>query len=650
MASSINAFTLIARDLLFGNPEKVQARLSPDGTKLSYLAPHGGVMNIWVGPVSDPGAAKPVTADTGRGIRHYEWAYSGSALLYPQDKNGDENWHLYRTNLASGQTTNLTPLDEVQAHIEALSPSVPEEVLIGLNDRDPAAHDLYRLNLTTGERSFVLENEEGFLSFIADAQLRVRFGVRMTPDGGADIFRRTATGSWASFASVGVEDQMMTGPLGLDASGKLLYMTDSRNRDTAALVALDLHTGDETVLAEDARADVGDTLLHPTLKTVQAVSVEYERSSWTVLDETLSEDFAYLNTVMSGDLRIVDRTLADDKWMVVYLQDNGPQSYYLYDRTRQQAHRLFVSQPELEDAPLVNMHPQILDSRDGYKLVSYLSLPPFVSGVRPDTPLPMVLLVHGGPWGRDSWSFDSEHQWLANRGYAVLSVNFRGSTGFGKDFLNAGNRAWGAEMHHDLLDAVEWATREGIAQADKVAIMGGSYGGYATLAGLAFTPKVFAAGVDIVGPSNLITLIESIPPYWKPMLSMLTSRVGDPSTEQGEALLKARSPLSKADAISKPLLIGQGANDPRVKQAESDQIVAAMQEKGIPVTYALYPDEGHGFARPANRLSFYALTEAFLAAHLDGRFEPIGDALQDSSLQVVTGAEQIPGLAEAVRE
>ena len=432
--TATNSFPLIPRSLLFGNPEKAQARLSPDGESISYLAPRDGVMNVWVGSSSDPSTAKPVTRDTGRGIRHYVWSYSSDALLYIQDRGGDENWHLYRTALSSGQTTDLTPLDDVQVRIEALSLAVPESILIGINDRDPAAHDLYRLDLPTGERSLVLKNEEGFLSFITDVQLEVRFGIRMTPDGGADIFRRTATGSWASFASVGAEDQLTTRPLGLDANGKVLYMTDSRNRDTAALVALDLHSGGETILLEDDRADVGDTLIHPTHLTVQAASVEYERSSWTLLDDDLSEDFAYLSSFAEGDLKIVDRTLKDDKWMLAYTRDDGPITYYVYNRHLKKAEYLFVSQSALQGQPLVKMRPFVLRARDGYKLVSYLSLPPFAKAFPPLEPLPMVVLVHGGPWGRDSWGFDPAHQWLANRGYAVLSVNFRGSTGLVKTF------------------------------------------------------------------------------------------------------------------------------------------------------------------------------------------------------------------------
>ena len=294
------------------------------------------------------------------------------------------------------------------------------------------------------------------------------------------------------------------------------------------------------------------------------------------------------------------------------------------------------------------MHSAVVRSRDGLDIVVYYTLPvgsTDASSDRPSEPLPAVLNVHGGPWGRDSWGYDAEHQLLANRGYAVINVNFRGSTGFGKRFVNAGNLEWAGAMHDDLIDVVEWAVEEGIADRDRVAIMGGSYGGYATLVGLTFTPEVFVCGVDIVGPSNLNTLLESVPPYWEPMIALFRTRVGDNSTKDGKRLLSERSPLSHVDSIVRPLLIGQGANDPRVKQAESDQIVNAMKDRGIPVTYVLYPDEGHGFARPENNLSFMAVAEAFLARCLGGRFEPIGDDFQDSSIQVLAGESEVPGLA-----
>lgn len=327
--------------------------------------------------------------------------------------------------------------------------------------------------------------------------------------------------------------------------------------------------------------------------------------------------------------------------------------YYLYDRDRRDARFLFTNRTDLEGLPLAPMHGRVIRSRDGLNLVSYLTLPvwtdPDGDGV-PGEALPTVLLVHGGPWARDSWGYNSMHQWLANRGYAVLSVNYRGSTGFGKSFINASNGEWAGTMHNDLIDAVDWMIAEGIADPDRVAIMGGSYGGYATLVGLTFTPEKFACGVDIVGPSNLRTLLGSIPPYWKPLMDLWKTRVGDPFTEEGRAFLDSRSPLTYVDRIVKPLVIGQGANDPRVKQSESDQIVEAMKSRGIPVTYVLYPDEGHGFARPQNRLSFFAVTDAFLAQQLGGRSEPVGDDFQGSSIEVLQGATEVPGLTEALEQ
>jgi len=362
-------------------------------------------------------------------------------------------------------------------------------------------------------------------------------------------------------------------------------------------------------------------------------------------------DFAHLAEVDEGDFSVVSRSLDDRQWVVSYVLDAGPVRYYLYDRDTGKARFLFTNRKDLEGLPLAPMHPVTIRSRDGLDLVCYYTLPlasdPAGKG-KPREPVPLVLHPHGGPWGRDGWGYDPFHQWLANRGYAVLSVNFRGSTGFGKGFINAGNLEWGRKMHDDLIDAVDWAIRKGIADPAKVAVMGGSYGGYATLVGLTFTPEVFACGVDIVGPSNLITLLETVPPYWAPMIELFTKRAGDHRTEEGRKLLAERSPLTYVDRIRRPLLIGQGANDPRVKQAESDQIVAAMQAKGIPVTYVLYPDEGHGFARPENRRSFFAVAEAFLAEVLGGRFEPIGRDFEGSSITVPTGADHVPGLSESL--
>ncbi|MFI5339572.1 MAG: S9 family peptidase [Candidatus Methylomirabilales bacterium] len=678
-STSVVTAPLIPRDVLFGNPDRAALRVSPDGRHLSFLAPVNGVLNVWVAPVENIGAAKPVTKDTGRGIHIYFWAYTSRNLLYLQDQGGDENWKVFSVDLVSGQAKDLTPVESIpgpdgkpmilpsgkpmrpKARIEQVSPKFPDTILVGLNARDPRYHDLYRVNIRTGELTVVQQNP-GFEGFVADDDYRVRFAVRTTSDGGTEILRPvSASGGspsaasgvvgWEPFQTIAMEDALTTHPMGFDQSGQVLYMTDSRGRDTSALTSLDLRTGKTSLLAEDPRTDVAGVLEHPTTHSIQAVAFDYTRPEWKVLDPSIQDDLAYLKTAMPGDIMVTSRTLDDRLWTVAAIVDDGPIRFYLYDRTAKKATFLFTSRQALEGLPLAKLHPEVITSRDGLSLVSYLTLPVGSDTKRtgrPDRPLPMVLLVHGGPWARDSWGFNGEDQWLANRGYAVLSVNYRGSTGFGKRFLNAGNREWAGKMHDDLIDAVQWAVREGIADKGRVAILGGSYGGYAALVGLTFTPDVFACAVDIVGPSNLVTLLNTIPPYWEPGIAMFTTRVGDHRTEEGRKFLENRSPLTFVDRVRRPLLIGQGANDPRVKQSEADQIVAAMQRRGIPVTYVLYPDEGHGFARPENRQSFNAVAEAFLGRHLGGRVEPVGRDFEGSSITVPTGAEDVPGLRAAL--
>ncbi len=642
---------LIPRAVLFGNPERAAARISPDGTQLAYLAPVNGVLNVWVAPLDDLAAARPVTQDHVRGIRSYFWAYTGKHLVYLQDAGGDEDWHVYRVDLATAATIDLTPLPKVAAEVLEVSHRFPNEILVGLNDRDPQFHDVYRVDLATGERKLVLENP-GYAQWIVDEDYQVRFGVKFAPDGSNLVEQYDGQGQWKPFTQIPMEDNLTTQIVGFDKSGRVAYLIDSRGRDTGAMTTWNLDNGTQTVVAENPQADISGAMLHPTENTLEAVSFTYAREEWQVLDPQVAADFDVLRKVSPGDFQVSSRSLDDRHWTVAYTLDNGPVRYYYYHRDTDQARLLFTNQPALEGQPLAAMHPQVIPARDGLKLVSYLTLPIAADSDgngRPDHPLPLVLNVHGGPWARDSWGFDPEHQWLANRGYAVLSVNYRGSTGFGKGFLNAGNRQWAGAMHHDLLDAVAWAVAEKIADPQQVAIFGGSYGGYATLVGLSMTPDVFACGVDIVGPSNIVTLLKTVPPYWAPMVQMFKDRVGDFTTPEGQEFLRQRSPLTHAGQIKRPLLIGQGANDPRVKQAESDQIVSAMQAKHIPVTYVLFPDEGHGFARPENRLAFFAVAEQFLAQHLAGRSEPIGAALEGSTLQVPSGATDIPGLSEALR-
>lgn len=642
---------LIPRAVLFGNPDKASARISPDGKRLAHLAPVDGVLNVWVAPLGDIAAAKPVTADKNRGIRIFFWAQTNDCILYQQDVGGDEDWHVYSVNLQDGKTLDLTPLEKVAAQIEGVSYKHPDEILIGLNDRDPQFHDIYRVNIKTGQRELIEKNTQ-FAGYLTDDEYRVRFAMRFTPDGGNQWLQPDGKGGWTDFLQIPMADTLTTSPAGFDKSNENLYLIDSRGRNTGALLLYNPKTGKGELIASNDKADLGGVMAHPTEKNIQAVRFNYTRNEWQVLDSQVAADLKYLATVADGEIEVTSRTLDDTKWIVVFLLDNGPARTYLYDRAAKKATFLFVNRSDLEGLQLARMHPVIIKSRDGLDLVSYLTLPVGADtdgDGRPDRPLAMVLNVHGGPWGRDEWGFDPEHQLWANRGYAVLSVNFRGSTGFGKDFVNAGNRQWAGKMHDDLLDAVDWCVQQKIADPAKVAIMGGSYGGYATLVGMTLSADVFACGVDIVGPSNILTLLSTIPPYWAPAKQMFKDRVGDYDSEEGKKFLISRSPLTYVDRIKKPLLIGQGANDPRVKQAEADQIVKAMQQRKIPVTYVLYPDEGHGFARPENRLSFNAVAEAFLAEHLGGRFEPIGDAFHDSSIEVPEGAGQVPGLAAALQ-
>lgn len=645
------ASPLIARELLFGNPDKAAPRLSPDGEHLSWLAPSRGVLNVWVAPADDIKKARVITVDGKRGIRVYFWAYDNAHIVYLQDRDGDENWRVYAVDVATGTERDLTPLEGVRAEIVGVSREQPGAVIIGLNDRDPKLHDLYRIDLESGERTLVQHNH-GFAYFVLDDAFRVRFAARKNAEGGTELLASgAADATWQPFMTIGFEDDAGTSPIDFDKTGQVLYLRDSRGRDTSALVALDLVSGVSKVLAEDPQADLGRVLVHPTEKTIQAASFTWTREQWQVLDDTVAADLAALRQVADGDVIVGSRTLADTRWVVAFVADDGPTRYYLYERATKSARFLFTDRPELEGAALARMHPVVIPARDGLELVSYLTLPrasdPDGDG-KPASPVPLVLYVHGGPWGRDSWGLNPTHQWLANRGYAVLSVNFRASVGFGKRFVNAGNLEWAGKMHDDLLDAVAWAVAGGVAAKDQICIMGGSYGGYATLVGLTFTPDTFACGVDIVGPSNLETLLASIPPYWAPVFETFAKRMGDPRTEEGRKLLAERSPLTRVAAINKPLLIGQGANDPRVKQAESDQIVRAMQERNIPVTYVLFSDEGHGFARPENRLAFYAVAEHFLARQLGGVAEPVGDDLRGSSITVPQGVGEIPALADAL--
>ncbi|OPX77566.1 MAG: Acylamino-acid-releasing enzyme [Methanosaeta sp. PtaB.Bin039] len=646
---------LIPRDILFGEIDAFSVMLSPDGSRISYLAPANGATNIWVGPIEDLSLARPVTNESNLDIFQYHWAYTNQHLLYLQDANGDTNWQIFSVNLSSGKIKNLTESQSGQAIVQALSFKYPQEIIVGMNDRNPGFHDLYRLNIETGDRILLMQNDQ-FHKFYIDDDYIIRFASELNSDAGEEVFERTKTGDWRSFAKIGWEDELTVDVLGFDRSGSSVYMKDSRDRNTAAIYSYDTKTRERKLVLEDPRADLGGRgffrpLIHPTNKTIQAVAVDYDRINWSVLDPSIKEDMKYLQTVSSGDFFVESRSLDDNAWTVAYMRDDGPLTYYYYDRKTRTAKYLLSLRESLESFPLAKMIPVIIKSRDGLDLVSYYSLP--VSSDSdgdnvPDRPLPMVVFVHGGPEGRDFWGYNPIHQLLANRGYAVLSINFRGSTGFGKNFTNAAKLEYGRKMQYDLLDGVDWAVRNKIADPDRIGIMGGSYGGYAALAGLAFSPDVFACGVDMSGWSNLTYSVETTLPYSQWDRMRLEDFVGDLRTEGGRKMLAERSPINYADCIKRPLLISHGANDPIIDQNESAQMVQALVNRKVPVTFLLFPDEGHDVVRPKNNIALYAVVEAFFASHLGGRFEPVGADLKNSSMIVPVGADEIPGLDEAL--
>ncbi len=641
-----SSLPLLPRSLYFGNPERSSPALSPDGRLLGFLAPDAGVMNVFVGPAGDPAAARPVTSDRLRGIRSWSWAKDGEHLLYMQDEGGDENWHVHAVAVATGEDRDLTPYPGVAAYIDRLSTERPHEIVVAMNDRDPQWHDRWTLDLRTGGRTLLLQND-GFVSALFDARFRLVATTGPRGDGGL-VFRRAGpSGALEPWFEVGLEDANSTSLAGVTRDGAVIYLLDARGRDTEALFAVDAATGTATLVAEHAGADAAALVEDPRTDRVTAVAFDGLRRDWLALDPAVAADLAALAAVRDGEVHVVSQTSDDALWTVAFVVDDGPVAYHLYERASRRATYLFTARPALEGMQHAKMRALFVTSRDGLRLPTYVTLPagtPCDAAGRPLAALPTVLWVHGGPWARDSWGWSAYHQWLSNRGYAVISVNYRGSTGFGKAFTHAGDHEWAGKMHDDLLDVVTWAVGEGIADRAKVAIGGGSYGGYATLVGLTFTPDVFACGVDIVGPSSIVTLIRSVPAYWLPLITTFTKRVGDPSTPEGLAFLESRSPLHRVGEIRRPLLIAQGANDPRVKQAESDQIVAEMERRRIPVTYVLFPDEGHGFARPANSRAFHAAMEAFLAQHLGGRSEPVGTDFDESTIRIVAGREHVVGL------
>lgn len=603
--------SVIPREVLFDNPKKTAPKISPDGTKLAYLAPdEQNVLNVWIRNLEHPAVEKKITSDSKRGIHRFLWQFDGMHILYLQDSDGDENHHLYQTNIQTQKTRDLTPHKGCKVGLVDYNPKFPDDLLIQTNQLNPSLFDIYRLDLQTGKSELDTKNPGDVLEWLPDNDLCVRVAKSFTKDGSILIRTRSSKNEpWRELLTIG-PDELRGSLISFTEDNQAFYSLTSLYGDTARLLKIDASTGKSSVVFEDKKYDIDSVLIDPTNYALEAIGIDKERYEWIALASDISSDFQYLSQTLKTPFAITSRDLSNQNWIIASSSDQRPTHFYLYHRKNKELTFLFSTQPALEKYPLCQMKPISFQARDGMNLHGYLTLP-LNKGT---TPVPAVLFVHGGPCCRDSWGLNPVVQWLANRGYAVLQINFRGSSGYGKKYQNAGNREWGAKMHTDLLDGKQWMAQQGIVDPNRVAIFGGSYGGYATLVGLAFTPDEFCCGVDIVGPSNLVTMLQTFPPYWSPAKVQMDRRVG--TLESDMALLKERSPLFKAHQIKKPLLIAQGANDPRVKQAESDQIVEAMRQNQLPVEYLLFPDEGHGFARPENRLKFYRVAEEFLSKYL----------------------------------
>lgn len=646
----------IARADLFGEAVRHGAQLSPRGDRIAFLAARDGVTNLWVLSVGAMDEARPVTDDRARGVRSFAWGPDSATLLYALDEQGDGNTQLFAVSAEGGEPRALTPAG-ARAEIVGVSLADPDGVVITLNQRDPAWPDLVRVDLATGSRTIVQRNANtaavrGFTRFVLDRENRLRLGLKTLANGSVDVFARGVDGAWARLFAIPFEDAALSQPLAFDADGRSFLMVDSTGRDRAVLMRVDAETGAKTVLGESARADVSDVWLDPATNTPEAFAANYLRSEWRALELDAQADIEFLDNQLTGDFRVTSRSADDGRWVVVEEGPTTPTRTHLYDRSDRANRRLsllFRHRPGLETAPLQPMTPIEIEARDGLTLVSYLTLPvgsDTNGDARPETPQPLVLLPHDGPWARDVYGFNATHQWLANRGYAVLSVNFRGSTGFGEAFLNAGNREWGGRIQEDLQDALQWAIDNNVAQSDRVAIVGAGFGGYAALAGLTFTPEQFRCAAAYGAPTNLSRLVEAAPVSLRDVWYL---RVGDTRTAEGRQAMRGRSPAQRVSQIRRPLLIGLGARDRAATQSEFDQVALSLRGRRVPLISLVFPDEGAELTRPQNRLAYAAVLEQFLGDCLGGRIEPVGTAFEGANLVAFDGATSVPGLQAFAR-
>ncbi|MBK8405976.1 MAG: S9 family peptidase [Saprospiraceae bacterium] len=634
---------LIDREIFFGDPEISGAQLSPNGKFMSFIKPYKGTRNIWVKKASEAfEAAKPVTADTLRPLGSYFWSRDSKYILYVQDKGGNENYHIYAVNpaekLMEGMdvptSRNLTNLSNVRAMIYSVPKSNPDLIYVGLNDRDASWHDLYEIRISNGEKKLLRKNEDRMVGWIFDHKDKLRLAMKSNPDGSTDLLRLDNNGFTKIYSSSILESYY---PVNFHPDGQHIYMvTDVGDEiNLSRLVLFNINTLKMSVIESDPekRVDFGSASFSDITQNLIATFYEDDKTRIYWKDKKYESEYKLLKKQFKGMEISFDNSTKDEMtWLLSVYSDTDPGAKYLYDRRSKKVIFQYRPRPKM---PVTDLSPMTViryKSSDGLEIPAYLTLPKGLNSKN----LPLIVNPHGGPWARNSWGYDAYAQLWSNRGYAVLQPNFRGSTGYGKKFINAGNKQWGEKMQDDITYGVQYLIKKGIVDAKKVGILGGSYGGYATLAGVTFTPDIYACGVSIVGPSSLITLLQSIPPYWEAGRKVFHERMGDPTNPEGEAQLKKQSPLFSVDKIKVPLLVVQGANDPRVKKAESDQIVIAMRDKNLPVEYICAPDEGHGFARPVNNMAFIAAAEKFLAKHLGGRYQEDINPAVAKRLQEIT--------------
>jgi dipeptidyl aminopeptidase/acylaminoacyl peptidase len=628
---------LIARRALFDDADYAGVTVSPDGWHLSWLAPVDGVRNLFVARIDDITSARPVTRVTDRSISFfYRWAHTNSHIIFFQDHDGDENWRASSVNIRNNAVVALSPPEGVKSFVTQIDRRFPTEVLLMHNGRDKRYFDLHRVNVANGSSDLLYVNKE-YAWLLADGEFQLRLGVRFAVDGSAEVLQHHASGGWSPFMTIPIGDIDGTDLLQFSADGKTLYMLDSRGRDKAALYAMDMATKKTTLLAADDEADIAHVSFFA--RRPLAARADKERARWHAVDPTALQDLADLAAYGAGDITFTGRSYGDRVLAAHFERDAESGEYVLLDREIREVRPLFKQRKALAGLALRPLEAVTFPARDGLRLNGYLTRPDNTSGK-----FPLVLVIHGGPYARDFWGFNSVHQWLANRGYAVLSVNYRGSTGYGKAFVTAADHEWGGRMHDDLIDSVNWAVEQGIADPNRVGFFGGSYGGYSALTAATKTPEVFVCIVDLYGISNLMTFMATIPPYWQPWFNIWKNRLGNPDTDGGRAFLLDRSPLDHLERATRPILIAHGLNDVRVVVAESQQMVDALKSRNVPVTYITFRDEGHGFVRPANRLAFCAVAEAFLGKHLGGRCQPFEGDLSGSTMRVEVGGELVPGL------